>query len=86
MLRIGAGLTLVLLALISSGCRQGANQDQANTEKPVVLTTFTVLADLASNVAGDRLSVRSIVKPGSEIHGYQPTPSDIERASGDPSG
>jgi manganese transport system substrate-binding protein len=70
-----------LLALISSGCRQGANQDQANTEKPVVLTTFTVLADLASNVAGDRLSVRSIVKPGSEIHGYQPTPSDIERAS-----
>ena len=81
MLRIGAGLTLVLLALISSGCRQGANQDQANTEKPVVLTTFTVLADLASNVAGDRLSVRSIVKPGSEIHGYQPTPSDIERAS-----
>ena len=44
MLRIGAGLTLVLLALISSGCRQGANQDQANTEKPVVLTTFTVLA------------------------------------------
>ena len=81
MLRIGAGLTLVLLALISSGCRQGANQDQANTEKPVVLTTFTVLADLASNVAGDRLTVRSIVKPGSEIHGYQPTPSDIERAS-----
>jgi manganese transport system substrate-binding protein len=81
LLRIGAGLTLVLLALISSGCRQGANQDQANTGKPVVLTTFTVLADLARNVAGDRLTVRSIVKPGSEIHGYQPTPSDIERAS-----
>ena len=45
-----------------------------------MLTTFTVLADLARNVAGDRLTVRSIVKPGSEIHGYQPTPSDIERA------
>ena len=46
-----------------------------------MLTTFTVLADLARNVAGDRLKVRSIVKPGSEIHGYQPTPSDIEQAS-----
>ena len=45
-----------------------------------MLTTFTVLADLARNVAGDRLTIRSIVKPGSEIHGYQPTPSDIERA------
>ena len=47
-----------------------------------MLTTFTVLADLARNGRGDRLTVRSIVKPGSEIHGCQPTPSDIERASG----
>ena len=45
-----------------------------------MLTSFTVLADLASNVAGDRLRVRSIVKPGAEIHGYQPTPSDLEQA------
>ena len=42
--------------------------------KPVVLTTFTVLADMARQVAGDRLQVRSIVKPGAEIHGYEPTP------------
>ncbi|MCP4974437.1 MAG: metal ABC transporter substrate-binding protein [Prochlorococcus sp.] len=51
-------------------------------EKPLVLTTFTVLADMAQNVAGDRLNVRSIVKEGAEIHGYQPTPSDLERAVG----
>ena len=49
---------------------------------PRVLTTFTVLADLARNVAGDRLQVHSIVKEGAEIHGYQPTPSDIERSVG----
>ena len=36
---------------------------------------------MARNVAGDRLQVASIVKHGAEIHGYQPTPSDIERAS-----
>jgi manganese transport system substrate-binding protein len=47
----------------------------------VVLTTFTVLADLAQEVAGDRLRVESITKQGAEIHGYQPTPSDVERAS-----
>ena len=51
-------------------------------QRPTVLTTFTVLADLAANVAGERLQVRSIVKPGAEIHGYQPTPSDIEQAAG----
>ncbi len=50
-------------------------------KKPVVLTTFTVLADMARNVAGNRLTVNSITKIGSEIHGYQPTPSDLVRAS-----
>jgi len=46
-----------------------------------VLTTFTVLADMARQVAGDRLDVQSITRIGAEIHGYEPTPSDIERAS-----
>jgi len=69
-----------VLALLSSGCNQVNDRDQALKDKKEVLTTFTVLADLARNVAGDRLTIRSIVKPGSEIHGYQPTPSDIERA------
>ena len=52
-----------------------------DNNKPVVLTTFTVLADMARQVAGDRLQVRSIVKPGAEIHGYEPTPSDLEQAA-----
>ena len=46
-----------------------------------VVTTFTVLADMASNVAGDTADVVSITKPGAEIHGYEPTPQDIVRAS-----
>ncbi len=47
----------------------------------MVLTTFTVLSDLATNVAGDHLQVESITKPGAEIHGYEPTPGDIKKAS-----
>ena len=46
-----------------------------------VVTTFTVLADMASNVAGDVADVVSVTKPGAEIHGYEPTPRDIVRAS-----
>ncbi len=49
-------------------------------EKMKVVTTFTILADIASNVAGDTAEVVSITKPGAEIHGYQPTPQDIVRA------
>jgi len=48
-------------------------------DKKVILTTFTVLADMAQNVAGDRAIVESITKPGAEIHGYEVTPSDLKR-------
>ncbi|MXU66517.1 metal ABC transporter substrate-binding protein [Oceanomicrobium pacificus] len=45
-----------------------------------VATSFTILADMAANVAGDAAEVVSITKPGAEIHNYQPTPRDILRA------
>lgn len=49
-------------------------------DKLKVVTTFTVIADMAQNVAGDAAEVVSITKPGAEIHGYQPTPRDILKA------
>ncbi len=52
----------------------------ADAERMKVVTTFTVLADMAANVAGDAAEVVSITKPGAEIHGYEPTPRDILRA------
>ena len=83
-------LIWVGLLLISAACgsatrldpAKNAVPDSAQDSRPKVLTTFTILADMARNVAGDRLRVESITKPGAEIHGYEFTPSDIERASG----
>ena len=49
------------------------------TEKYKVVTTFTILADMARNVAGDAAIVVSVTKPGAEIHNYRPTPKDIGR-------
>lgn len=54
----------------------------AQDKKFKAVTTFTVIADMAKNVAGDAAEVVSITKPGAEIHGYEPTPRDIVRASG----
>lgn len=51
-------------------------------EKFKVVTTFTVIADMARNVAGDAAEVVSITRPGAEIHEYQPTPGDLARAQG----
>ncbi len=63
---------LVVLPLISV----------AETEKFKVITTFTVIADIARNVGGDAAIVGSITKPDAEIHNYQVTPGDIRRAYG----
>ncbi len=48
--------------------------------KKRVVTTFTIIAEMAQNVAGDKATVTSITKPGAEIHGYEPTPGDIVKA------
>ena len=73
-------LWLALVCLV--GCSGGPNgQAGAARDRPLVLTTFTVLADIARNVAGEHLEIESITKPGAEIHGYEPTPRDIAKAT-----
>ncbi len=79
-----SSLIFSMLFFILTGCESSLNdlkQNQIKVSKPIVLTTFTVIADIASNVAGDRLQVNSITKVGSEIHGYKPTPSDVIKGS-----
>ncbi|GMM95572.1 metal ABC transporter substrate-binding protein [Microbacterium sp. MTN4-12] len=68
-------------ALALAGCSSAPDPQSAAADRPQVLTTFTVLADIAKNVAGDDIEVTSITKPGAEIHGYEPTPGDIRAAS-----
>ncbi len=56
-------------------------QSPSPAAKPFrVITTFTVIRDIAQNVAGTAAIVDSITKPGAEIHDYQPTPGDIVKA------
>jgi manganese/iron transport system substrate-binding protein len=66
--------------LALAGAVQLAAPAQAQDEKFKVVTTFTIIADMARNVAGDAAVVESVTKAGAEIHGYEPTPGDIIRA------
>lgn len=63
-----------LVALTACGTAQ-------TDDDPLVLTTFTVLADMTRTVAGDHVRVESITKPGAEVHGYEPTPGDLRHAA-----
>lgn len=72
-------VAMVRLVGVATALALGVGVAQAQ-DKMKVVTTFTVLADMAQNVAGDAAEVVSITKPGAEIHGYEPTPRDIVRA------
>jgi manganese/iron transport system substrate-binding protein len=65
----------ILFFLVSFAALPAAADDKFKA-----VTTFTVIADMAKNVAGDAAIVESITQAGAEIHGYQPTPRDLVHA------
>ncbi|MDP3073426.1 MAG: metal ABC transporter substrate-binding protein [Opitutaceae bacterium] len=69
-----------ILALFVAAIATTITPSEAATAKKRVVTTFTIIQDMAQNVAGDAAIVESITKPGAEIHGYEPTPQDIVKA------
>lgn len=68
----------VALTLALSACSTTAGTDR-DDGRLLVLTTFTVIADMAENVAAGRVEVASLTRPGAEIHGYEPIPDDLVR-------
>ncbi|MBB6119933.1 metal ABC transporter substrate-binding protein [Nocardiopsis algeriensis] len=72
-----SAVSAAAVALALTAC--SAPAAPADDGRPLVLTTFTVLADMVDNVAADRVEVASLTRPGAEIHGYEPTPDDLVR-------
>ena len=70
-----------LLGAVLAGAALPAAAQGPGAPKRVV-ATFTVLADMARNVAGEGAIVESLTRPGAEIHDYDPTPQDVVRAQG----
>ena len=72
-------LITFFFSTILSGCK--SSNVSNGTNKKVLLTSFTILEDIVSNIAGEKFRVESITKPGMEVHGYKTTPSDLIRGS-----
>lgn len=66
---------LIVLSLISSIF---INSSLAEEKRPLVVASTTQIADLARQIAGDSLDLRSILAPGADPHTYQPTPDDVQ--------
>jgi len=83
-------ILVVLVALGFIGVLSGMTRNMSvsgiealvfKNEKLTVLSTFTVISDMVREVGGDKIEAISLTKPGTEIHGYEPTPGDLVRAS-----
>ena len=72
-------LILILLAFSTTSCKNISEVDKSN--KKLLLVSFTVLEDIVKNIVGEEFNVKSITKPGMEVHGYQTTPSDLIKGS-----
>lgn len=69
-------LLLIPVILLFAACGE-----QSENEKPVVVATTTIIADIADQLAGDKLDVRTIMPVGGDPHIYQPVPGDARLIS-----
>ena len=79
---LNKSVALLATALLVASCGSPTAEVESGVEgdRKQVLTTFTILADMAQNVGGEAIAVESITRAGAEIHGYEPVPSDIAKA------
>ena len=61
------------LGLLLTGCGESQNAD---SDRPQVVSTSTIIADLTETVGGDEIDHRGILQPGTDPHVYEPTPQD----------
>jgi zinc/manganese transport system substrate-binding protein len=71
-MRLSARLGLIVLLLGASAAQPATAQG----DKLKVVATFSILADIAGTIGGDKVAVTMLVGPDSDTHTYQPTPAD----------
>lgn len=65
----------ILLGLSVAACNQ-VDSNSADDDKPDVVATSTIIADLTKNIGGDEIDLTSILQPGTDPHVYEPVPRD----------
>ncbi|AUT00500.1 metal ABC transporter substrate-binding protein [Nostoc sp. CENA543] len=75
---LGKVLLGVVIGLLIHGCTQAESNRSASVSgnKPRVVATSTVIADLAEEVGGEEIQLKGILQPGADPHVYEPVPAD----------
>lgn len=85
MKKILLGISLLVLIVVGFFISQKTEEkivtEENGADKIMALSSFTIIADMVAEVGGDKVESSSLTKPGANIHGYEPTPSDLIQAS-----
>lgn len=73
-------ISLFLVFLLSFSCLSGCAKSGSNGEKIKIVTTVFPPYDFARAIAGDKAEITQLVRPGSESHSFEPTPTDVKLA------
>lgn len=68
-----------VIALLAAGCTESGGGQALDDQRPVVVATVGMIADLAREIGGDRIVVECLIRPGVDPHLYAPTRRDIQR-------
>ena len=72
-------MALLLLAVVAlAACN---NKQDSSKDKLRVVTTNSIIADITKNIAGDKITLHSIVPVGKDPHEYEPLPDDVKKTS-----
>lgn len=80
-MRIRLLIPIICMMLILGACSTTVNQQETDSEKVQVVTTYSILQDIVKNVGGDKVEVHSMVKIGANPHEYDPLPEDIKKTA-----
>jgi ABC-type Zn uptake system ZnuABC Zn-binding protein ZnuA len=70
-------LSVITLSSLTTGCGDRSKGSQRN--KPLVVATTTIIADITQQIAGDRVEIFCIMPVGGDPHIYQPVPGDARQ-------
>ncbi|MBI5975133.1 manganese ABC transporter substrate-binding lipoprotein MntC [Staphylococcus canis] len=69
-------IAIISILFILAGC--GVQSNHSNAKDIKIVTTNSILYDMARNIAGDHADIHSIVPIGQDPHEYEIKPKDIQ--------
>jgi len=75
--KLGKVKLISVLLIIIGGCNPNSDiNNQSSSDKPNVVSSTTIIANLTEEIGGEKINHAAILQPGVDPHVYEPIPQD----------